>query len=146
MKIFSDMSLLHPEFRRVVMRLHDDLIRAYHTKATQTRFEVFETYRDPIRQGELLSRGATKAAMFHSAHQFGLAVDFVPWLDATEAGEMAEALDEKVLPGWNWSSRNDWDFLRQKAVFHGLNNSIAWDRAHVESKRWPAVKRAMFAD
>ena len=110
MTIHRDISLLNPKFALVVRRLHEYLIDAHETGRTKTRFEVFETFRDPIRQADLLKKGASKAGPFQSAHQFGLAVDFVPYLTSEEALALGTRIGERVLPGWSWHSSHDYSF------------------------------------
>lgn len=140
MTIYNDTGLLHPKFRPVVTRLHQTLIGAYEAGRTKSRFEIFETYRDPIRQRDLLKKGATKAGIFQSAHAFGLAVDFVPYITGQEALDLGDLTGEKVLTGWNWHSSNDWDFLKKTAEEFGLSVPIAWDRGHVQSPLWQQIR------
>ena len=112
MTIYSDVSLCNPKFAASVTRLHKYLIDAHETGRTKTRFEIFETFRTPMRQRELIAKGVSKAGPFQSAHQFGLAVDFVPFLSPNEARELAERTGERVFPGWNWHSPTIIAFLR----------------------------------
>lgn len=143
MTIHSDVSLLNPKFAAVVVRLHNYLIDSYETRRTRTRFEIFETFRDPMRQAELLKKGATKAGAFQSAHQLGLAVDFVPFIDEAEARVIAKALGERVASGWSWWSGHDYEFLKQCAEDHGLAVPLTWDRVHVEHPKWPKLREQM---
>lgn len=136
MPIYRDVSLLNPKFAPVVVRLHKYLIDAHETGRTKTRFEIFETFRDPMRQTELLKKGASKAGPFQSAHQFGLAVDFVPYIDGPEATVISHTLGERVMPGWSWWSGHDYDFLREAARQHGLDCPISWDLVHVEHTKF----------
>ena len=64
MAIYRDTALLHPEFRWIAEGLAEDLIRRYEAGETKTRFELFETFREPSRQLDLLKKGATKAGIF----------------------------------------------------------------------------------
>lgn len=117
---------LHPEFAPIVRRLAEALAGDYKSGLTKTDFQVFETYRSPMRQLDLLAKGTTKAGPFQSAHGFGLAVDFVP----------------RVGGRWTWEVQSsEWDYLRQKAKAFGLANSIQWDRPHVEHPRWSAIRK-----
>lgn len=141
MPIYSETSLLNAKFGRAVVRLHKYLIDSYETKRTKTRFEIFETFRDPMRQASLLRKGASKAGPFQSAHQFGLACDFVPHLDPREANELAAKLGEAVFPGWNWNSSHDWEFLKSAAEKHSLVVPISWDRVHVEDPKWREFRK-----
>ena len=116
----SDMKLLHPKARGRFEKLASALLAAHNDKETPTLFLPFETYRYPQRQ-DFLQRTTTntKANAFESAHQFGLAVDFVPY-DTT----------------WSWSEHHDWGFLRSTSQKFGLDVPIKWDLAHVEHPAW----------
>lgn len=132
--IIRDMKVLHPKFRRLAEGLNQSLARGYEAGETQTRFEVFETFRDPVRQLELLAKGTTKAGPWQSGHAFGLACDFVPVIDNAEAIALGNQIGERVLPGWSWHSSHDWDYLTKKAKAFGLG-TISWDRPHVQHPR-----------
>ena len=60
MAIFNDVSLLHPKLAAIVPRLHQALRAGYEAGSTQTRFEIFETFRDPVRQRDLLKKARRK--------------------------------------------------------------------------------------
>lgn len=125
----ASLELLHPSARQSFSDLRDDLDAATALGTTPFRWAVFETYRTPWRQSELLRTGKTKAGPFTSAHQFGLAVDFVP------------------MPGGKLSwdvSVEHWDMLRRFATRRGLINTIPWDRAHVEHPLFVRVRQAFF--
>ena len=141
MTIHSDIALLNPKFALVVRRLHEYLIDAHETGRTKTRFEVFETFRDPMRQAHLLKIGTTKAGPFQSAHQFGLAVDFVPYLTGEEALALSERKGERVFAGWSWDASHDYEFLLNGARMHQLAMPIfAWDKCHVEHPNFPKFR------
>jgi len=142
-EIIRDTRLLHPKFRFAVENLAKDLIRSYETGRTKTRFEVFETFRHPFRQADLLAKGTTKAGMWESAHQYGLAVDFVPVIDAEMAAILSEKKGERVWPGWNWDSEHDWDYLSNRAKTFGLVTPLSWDRPHVQHPLWPQLQREL---
>jgi hypothetical protein len=116
----DDLNLLAPIARNAFLGL-DALLRR------ETRFRCFETYRDPARQAVLYAAKKSKAGPFESAHQFGLAVDFVPWGPR----------------GWVWPASDDseWDDLRTAALGFGLANGISWDRPHVEHLAFAEVRR-----
>lgn len=141
MPIIRDVRLLHPQLRRAASEMQKSLTRKYEAGLTKTNFQIFETFRSPGRQMDLLSKGATKAGAYASAHQFGLAVDFVPHLSASEAEALAEKIGERVLPGWNWHSSNDYKTLAVTALDHGLVVPIAWDMVHVEHPKWREFQR-----
>lgn len=136
MAIYRDMTLLSPKFGRACRALDDYLVRAYQTGETKTLFKVFETYRDPLRQNDLLTKKVTKAGAFQSAHQFGLACDFVPHLSPEEAALLSERKGERVLPGWNWDASHDYRFLATAAERFELTVPISWDPCHVEHPNW----------
>lgn len=129
--IYSDISLLHPKFAGVVKRLHEFLIDSHETKRTKTRFEIFETFRDPVRQNRLFAQKTTKALAWQSAHNIGLACDFVPYITGDEAIALSEATGERHFPGWSWHSSHDWDYLTNAAKRFSLT-TIEWDRPHVQ--------------
>ena len=76
------------------------------------------------RQREALANKTSRADMYQSAHQFGLAVDFVPWDNGR----------------WSWDMKHPWDALRAAAHKRGLLNELSWDRAHVEHRYWQALR------
>lgn len=144
MSIFSDTNLLNPKFSRACRRLHQFLIDAHETGRTKTRFEIFETYRTPMRQADVLKKGSSTAGAFQSAHQFGLACDFVPYLSSEEAVELSARLNDgtKVKPGWNWHASHDYRFLATAAQQFGLSVPITWDPCHVEHPKWRQFRLA----
>ena len=142
MTIYSDMSLCNPEFAARATRLHKYLIDAHETGRTKTRFEIFESYRTPMRQRDLLKKGVSKAGPFQSAHQFGLAMDFVPHLSPEEAAALSASTGERVFPGWNWHSSHDYRFLATAAQLFKLTVPISWDPCHVEHPNWPQLRAA----
>ena len=142
MTIYSDVALCNPKFAASVTRLHKYLIDAHETGRTKTRFEIFETFRTPMRQRELIAKGVSKAGPFQSAHQFGLAVDFVPYLSPEEAGQLAERTGERVFPGWNWHSSHDYSFLAASAQRFAMAVPIVWDPCHVEHPSWNKLRGA----
>lgn len=100
---------LHPQaymqFRELAANLQD------------TPFRAFETLRSAHDQALAYLGGKSKARAWYSAHQYGLAVDFVPLIDGK----------------WNWNvKKEEWDVLKERAHSVGLLNDIPWDRAHVE--------------
>lgn len=95
-------------------------------------FRPFEGYRSPQRQVEMLESKTSKAGPFESAHQYGLAVDFVPVKNGKENA-------------WHWPEADApcWDFLRANAVNRGLLNDISWDRPHIEHPLWRDIRRSV---
>ena len=124
----DDMALIHPMVYGAFDRLRRDLDSMFVLGRTEYRFEVFETYRSPQRQQELFVMGSTKAVPFKSAHQFGLAVDFVPKVDGK----------------WSWEvPSQSWADLRAAALRVGMDAPISWDRAHVEHPLFNKVRQTM---
>ncbi|WBY54298.1 putative endolysin [Microvirus sp.] len=122
---------LHPEVRGVFSALAEDLVMAYQADKTEFLLEPFEGLRSPDRQAHLLSKGTTKVGPWKSAHQYGLAVDFVP-----------RRLNANGISEWHWppTKHNDWEVLSELAAQHGLRTPISWDRPHVEHPYWRQVR------
>lgn len=81
----SDLVALHPIMREAVAQLLQNF------KAEALPFRVFEAFRNPVRQAWLYDQGrtparpgaiVTHAKAWDSYHQYGLAVDFVLWLNS----------------------------------------------------------------
>lgn len=115
-----DIGLLHPKFGRVVANLEKRLRADYEAGRTHTLFKLYEGFRLPDRQAYLKAQGATKAGPWQSAHQFGLAADFVPLSDGK----------------WSWDAGHDWDHLARSAKVFGASVPISWDLAHVQAYEW----------
>ena len=116
--IHRDMGMLHPRAIDDFMELERVLTALFHTDGLAVHFRAFEVWRSPTRQAKLFKDGKSRARPWMSAHQYGLAVDFVPWTAAR---------------GWHWDPpRGAWDDLRKAATQCGLVNNLDWDRAHVE--------------
>lgn len=113
--------LLHPRARTAFEDLARYLDQQHAAGKCQSQFAPFETWRHPMRQIELLEKGVTKAPPWRSAHNYGMAVDFVPY-----------TLDESGKKVWSWSELNDWAFLKKAAAKFGLSVPLPWDKAHVE--------------
>ena len=72
--VIRDVELLHPAIRYRVENVLATL--KAHSSPVLSRVRPFETYRDPRRQSYLAATTrATQVPAYHSAHQFGLAVD-----------------------------------------------------------------------
>lgn len=125
---------LHPEVRGQFSALAENLVLAYQADITEFLLEPFEGFRSAARQTYLLTEGTTKAGPWKSAHQFGLAVDFVP-RRLRGAGEARE---------WYWppAEHNDWEILSELAREHGLTTPIKWDRPHVQHPFWKQIINA----
>lgn len=114
---------LHPIAQQRFRKLADYLHRAYQEGRTQSYFAPFQGLRTPLQQEELFRQRppVTHVGAWHSAHNYGMAVDFVA-VDASG--------------NWSWSEKHQWNFLRAAAMQHGLKNHLDWDRAHVEAPEW----------
>lgn len=116
----DDMLMLHPMVKPKFLLLQARLERSYRGGFTKTLFRPFETFRTPQRQAVVFATGKSRANIWHSAHQYGFAVDFVPWGDH----------------GWTWNGTEDYDFLQKAAEAEGLGVPLEWDRCHVEADTW----------
>lgn len=128
---FADTALLHPRARFRFRALERSLRMAFKDGEIDVEFRCFETYRLPQRQHLLWQSGiATKADQYESAHQFGLAADFVIY-DNTEKY-------------WRWDGTvAQYDFLKRSAERAGLKIPITWDKGHVEHPQWPVIRAAL---
>jgi peptidoglycan L-alanyl-D-glutamate endopeptidase CwlK len=123
-EIDRSLEALHPVMLLPVQRLLDELVRI------NNPLRIFEGWRSPERQARLFrdARKVTRAKPWLSAHQYGLAVDF-------------------VLPlgkgyGWTWNvPPAHWQQLREAAVSVGLVvPSPGWDPGHVQHPFWDEVR------
>jgi len=127
---YSGWELCHPLAVKAFRSLESDLASASVYDGRGYQFRVFETYRTPQRQRLMIESGTSRARMFQSAHQVGLAVDFVPWNESKK---------------WHWDIPiEDWSILKGKAIAHGLDVPLSWDKAHVEHPLWTRVRIAMW--
>lgn len=105
----GDISKLHPAIRDKVRAIRDQL------QKEKIPFEVFEAFRTPERQANLWAQGRTKpgnkvtwVGPWKSIHQYGLAVDFVLFIDGQ----------------WKWDDSGDrskwWDRMHELAKHHGM--------------------------
>lgn len=116
----SDLKKLHPDMRKkvkaVLKKLEDERIP----------FRLFEGYRTPKRQTWLYAQGrtrsgprVTKAKAWESLHQYGVAGDFVLFLDGT----------------WSWSTSGPhatwWTRLHEVGVEVGLK-ALSWEKPHLQ--------------
>lgn len=123
----ASMDFLHPKAWEDFALLKRDLENDHRYGKVPVLFAPFETYRHPQRQRDALVNKTSRAGPYQSAHQFGLAVDFVP----------------NVNGKWSWDLKHPWDYLRERAKARGLVNSIEWDRAHVEHPYWAKLNDAL---
>lgn len=123
--LFFNWDEVHPLARGPFMALADDLHMGYSLNIIPLWFRPFEGFRAPGRQAEVFKKGTSKARAWESAHQYGLAVDFVPFRRGAYTWEVSAA---------------DWLHLRNASHARGLLNDIAWDRAHVEHPRFSELR------
>lgn len=115
--IDRDLSHLNP---RMQQRM-DEVLAILDQDPDLSCFRVFEGYRSPMRQEQLYRQQppVTKAKAWRSVHQFGFAVDLVPFID----GE------------WEWDRPKL--YQRLHAILDGhLVFPIEWDKGHAELPGW----------
>jgi hypothetical protein len=111
---------LHPVFRHNVQLLLNDLASA------NLPFRIFEGFRSPERQRELYSQSrsrpgprVTNADAWSSLHQYGVAADFVLYIDGK----------------WSWDDSGErkkwWQQLHKHAAKHGLQ-PLSWELPHLQ--------------
>jgi hypothetical protein len=88
--------LLHPQVRKAVVATYVQL------QAEQIPVRVFEAYRFPQRQEELFAQGRTRPGdivtythAWSSYHQYGLAADFVLYIDGNWSWETKSAMQKQ---------------------------------------------------
>lgn len=111
---------LHPIMRGPVTQLLP-LLNAAHARGALPLFRPFEGYRTPERQRQVFLSGNSKAMPWESAHQWGLAVDFVPQVDGKWTWDVPEA---------------DWTQMHRLAEKVGLVAPISWDKPHLQHPQW----------
>lgn len=125
----SNIDDLSPVARGDFQKLADMLAEDYDAGTTRTLFLAFEGYRSPERQKELFGQRprVTQAQPWESGHQYGLCVDFVPFIDGV----------------WSWDDDHDWQHLANRARLCGLLQPLTWDRPHIEHPAWWDVRKAL---
>ena len=132
LEIDNSLRFLQPFAIAPFVRLQTLLSQAYEEQKIGVLFMPFESYRTPHRQDKLKRdpRQVTKAGPWQSAHQYGLAVDFVPY-------------HLKGRIGWSWEDEEPWGELKQMATACGLRVPLTWDRAHVVHPAYDKVRKAL---
>ena len=116
----TDTALLHPAFRAAAQAVLAQLNAAGHP------FRLFEAFRTPERQTDLYAQGRSKPGAivtyqppWRSYHQYGLAADFVLYVNGT----------------WSWdaSAANApaWDALKTIGAAHQLDH-LAFEKPHLQ--------------
>lgn len=119
------MNWLHPKAAASFETLNAMLEAGFKAGRTAHRFVPFEGYRSPAKQLTAFVNRRSKARPFESAHQYGLAIDYVP----------------HGQKGFYWPDNGpDWTFLRTVAHECGLRNTIEWDRPHVWHPIWDQIQ------
>lgn len=128
-KLNRNINDLHPKMRIAVLKLETVLLKAgILWTARNEGFKFFEGYRSPERQAELRRDHpkVTKAGPWQSAHQYGMAADYVWWNPET---------------GWSWEDNLPWDFLDiAVAEVPELRRPIQWDRPHIQHRAFDLMK------
>lgn len=139
----SDIGSLHPVFRSGILWLEHTL------EVEQIHMVRWETLRTNERQGILFERGNSKARPGKSAHNWGLAADYV--LDTSKV-EVAKKIWKNRWVSFAWdieSPKAKETWIRFGEVVRGLGFSwggdfgstpiskgIGWDYPHVELKNY----------
>lgn len=129
--IIRDLSedIIHPRAYDAFRRLAHTLELDHRYGKLGTLFKPFESYRHPYRQADLYRSGRERRP-YQSAHQFGFAVDFVPYENNR----------------WTWDKNKPWDALAERARACGLVVPHPHEPSHVEHPYWQdyvACLRAM---
>ena len=114
----SDLYYLAPAVRPKFQELADLLQQKFKEGRLKTLFLPFETFRTPSRQLILYNTQKSRATAMHSAHNYGLAVDFVAYV-----------VDGKT--GWSWTS-NEYGAMQMYARVMGFE-TLGWEQCHVQS-------------
>jgi hypothetical protein len=120
----TDLTQLHPSVRDAVVKVMAELGRE------NIPFRVFEAVRSPVRQRWLYAQGrsrkgakVTGADAWSSFHQYGLAVDFVLFVDGA----------------WSWDDSGPraawWARLHEIGQKHGLR-PLTNEKPHLEIANW----------
>lgn len=125
-----DWTLVHPKCIGGFILVGQRIIDAHRRGELTQLYLPFEGYRSPPQQIDLVRRNVSKAMPWQSAHNYGMAVDFVGW-------------NEK--DGWNWqpADSRDWQIIGQIATNAGMLRPITWDKPHVEHPLWHSLKRQL---
>lgn len=137
--IDRDVINLHPIMRRPVGRMITILKNQPFKGEDDAEyiFALFEGYRSPERQDEILKTTKnTKARSWQSAHQYGLAADFA----AFRTGELPAAVTNR----WSWPDKAPWGIVKHTAEECGLSRPIPWDKGHVEHPAFGVSVRRAF--
>lgn len=105
------------------------LLTSAHRQGAIPLFRPFEGYRSPAEQRRVYLDGKSKALPWQSAHQYGLAVDFVPKDENNE---------------WTWAVPDTaWTQMHRLAEKVGLAAPISWDKPHLQHPMFEVMKAAI---
>lgn len=116
---------VHPIARKQFGDLTQYLKRSYENGDTHSLFKPQKGFRTPAEQQILLNKrpAVTHAGPWQSAHNYGLAVDFVA----------------EVRGAWSWSEDHDWAFLKKAAETFSLQAPLDWDKCHIQHPVFKAL-------
>lgn len=105
----------HPCVRRAFVEFYSSIS----TTPGLSIVRPFEILRTPQRQNEVLAAGASKVGGWRSVHQYGCAIDFVPFM----GGKFT----------WDWDG---WSALHAHGRRFGIVAPIEWDKPHMVPLEW----------
>lgn len=147
--IHRDSVLLHPEARPLFQKFIGQLLDARRDRQINTHFRVFESYRSPLRQELLYAQGrgepgniVTNARAWQSAHNYGLAIDVVPYYTKEEA-ESLNINGGRAGFFWDHAPKEEWDFVHNLARSMGFEDRIPWDSPHIQHPLYNLVKETI---
>lgn len=119
--------LLHPKCAGNFLIVANRIVDAFQNEELTQLYLPFDGWRSPPLQLDMMKRNVSKAAPWQSAHNYGMAVDFVGWNPAAQ---------------WNWKPADDpdWGLIGKIAVNAGMLRPIKWDKPHVEHPLWTSIK------
>lgn len=123
-----DWELLHYKCQPGFLIVANRILDAFSNGELSQLYLAFDGYRAPQLQLDMVKRNVSKALPWQSAHNYGMAVDFVGWNPAEQ---------------WNWQPADspDWGMIGRIAVNAGMLRPIAWDKPHVEHPLWTSIKK-----
>lgn len=125
-----DWHKLHPAVIGGFLIVANRIIDAHANGELTQLYLPFDGYRSPELQLDMVKRNVSKAGPWQSAHNYGLALDFVGWNPEAK---------------WNWqpADSEDWKMIGIIATNAGMLRPITWDKPHVEHPLWTEVKKKL---
>ena len=132
-----ELKTLHPKFARRCSVLYENLAAIHEAGRLKYRFEICEGFRHFSRQTALVAEGVSKEEAWASAHNFGLAADFVPYLTPEEGKMLGRP------SGWYWPKITDeaWKILHEQAPIAGVAHPLRWDGPHIEFLQFEEMRK-----